>query len=131
MSMMATPNLSTFIGGIGELLRDGGILAFTITHPCFWPSYWGYNRTDWYSYEKEQAIEAEFRISQAQTGLVTTHFHRPISSYVTCLIGAGLYLTGMDEPLPRNEDMERYPETWEFPRFLVGRAEKAAQSFRH
>jgi len=121
MTMMAAPDLTEFLSAVASLLQEGCGFVFTITHPCFWPFYWAYQSESWFHYEEEQAIEAEYRISKARSGVVTTHFHRPLATYLNALREAGLWLTHLDEPLP--DDDSRYPTHWEFPRFLAARAE--------
>ena len=119
---MTVPNLKSFIAAVAKLLRDDGMFVFTLTHPWFWPSYWGYDKAPWFDYSREIAIEAPFRISLQQSSLVTTHFHRPVGHYLDALTDAGLALTKLAEPLPNERDRGRYPADWQFPRFLAGRA---------
>jgi 2-polyprenyl-3-methyl-5-hydroxy-6-metoxy-1,4-benzoquinol methylase len=52
-----TPNLRPTLSAVASLLRPGGTLVATLTHPCFWPDYWGYARKPWFRYERETAIK--------------------------------------------------------------------------
>ena len=61
-----TPTLRATLSAVSALLRPGGVLVATLTHPCFWPQYWGYAREKWFRYERETAIEAPFRISSVR-----------------------------------------------------------------
>lgn len=98
------------------------VLVATITHPWFWPTYWGYDKEPWFKYSEEQAIEAPFRISTEVLPIgTTTHFHRPLSVYVTKLRAAGFELETIQEPLPSTEVQQQYPAAWQFPRFLAFR----------
>lgn len=80
MSLMATLRLDPALNSISRLVRPGGHLAFTITHPCFWPQYWKYSK-EWFRYDQEVVIEAPFHISLDQMDVfTTTHVHRPIDA---------------------------------------------------
>ena len=50
-----------------------------ITHPFFWPKYWGYESEEWYKYNEEIFIENEFSISFEKEMGKTTYIHRPLS----------------------------------------------------
>src|SRR5487761_1252589 len=78
MTLMTVPNLGNFVRAVARLLSPGGSFVFTITHPCFWPAYWGYDTAPWFEYNREQAIEAPFTISLEKSEVITTHFHRPL-----------------------------------------------------
>jgi SAM-dependent methyltransferase len=77
MTLMTVPKLTMFAAAIARSLRPGGTFLFTVTHPWFWPAYWGYDKAPWFDYNRELAIEAPFRISLQDSPLMTTHFHRP------------------------------------------------------
>jgi len=122
MSLMTALNLEPFVRAISNVLRPGGCFIFTITHPCFWPSYWGYIDAPWFQYKEEIVIEAPFKISLAPgSGLTTTHIHRPLEMYVNTLESCGLSLDRMLEPVPSTEIQKAYPAPWHFPRFLAVR----------
>lgn len=119
MTLMTTLSLRKTLQSIARLLIPGGILVFTITHPCFWPSYWGYAKEEWFDYSQEIVIEAEFRISlDNQTGHITTHVHRPLELYVAMIRETGFLLNRILEPRPQADIEPNYIKTWEFPRFL-------------
>lgn len=120
MLLQDTPDLAATIKAIGELTKKSGHLVLTITHPCFWPKYWDYDKEPWFSYEKEIAIEAPFSISNSNDFIgLTTHFHRPLSQYIAAIIDCGFELVSLIEPMPSIEVQSKYPSPWEFPRFLV------------
>lgn len=80
MSLMAMLRLDAALGSLFRLIRPGGHLAFTITHPCFWPQYWNYSK-EWFRYREENVIEAPFRISlDSSDCFITTHVHRPLDA---------------------------------------------------
>ena len=122
MTLMDCLNLDSFVEAAAKLITPKGRFIATITHPWFWPYYWGYANADWFSYHREIVLEAPFRISAEVTDYVTTHVHRPLSSYLNSLSQAGFLVNQILEPHPDEEIQALYPERWEFPRFLAFRA---------
>jgi SAM-dependent methyltransferase len=119
MTMMNVPNIYSAIQAAGALCRPGGVFAFTITHPWFWPFYWNYFNVDWFRYSDEIFIESEFRTSKMESGMITTHIHRPLEMYVEAMEQAGFKVDELREPMPSPIIEARYPEAWKFPRFLL------------
>jgi 2-polyprenyl-3-methyl-5-hydroxy-6-metoxy-1,4-benzoquinol methylase len=121
MVLMDVLSLDSFLEGCRRTIGDDGRLVFSITHPCFWPEYYGYASASWFQYEKETMIEGPFRISADRVGsLPSTHFHRPLSAYVSAFAGAGLVLQAIAEPTPPPNVNAEYLGRWKFPRYLVG-----------
>lgn len=119
MSLMTTLNLDKVLESIARILKPRAHFVFTITHPCFWPLYWGYAIEDWFQYKNVIPIEATFKISlETHQGLVTTHIHRPLEQYITCLLKAGFVIDKISEPMPSREIEAKYPKSWQYPRFL-------------
>lgn len=113
-------NLKQCIKAFSKIILPGGHLVFSIAHPWFWPTYWGYDRYDWFKYNEEIAIEAPFRVSSDKEIVgVTTHFHRPINLYLKELRSSGFEIDHLTEPMPQKEIELKYPALWEFPRFLA------------
>ncbi|WP_328617190.1 class I SAM-dependent methyltransferase [Amycolatopsis sp. NBC_00355] len=112
MVLMDTPNVRDVLRAISSVLKPWGRIAFTVTHPCFWPSYWGYDKMDWYDYHREIAIRGEFRTRMSRTGKATTHFHRSLESYMTALNATGFALELFSE-LPLDDE----------PRFIAAVAQ--------
>jgi SAM-dependent methyltransferase len=121
MTLMTAPNLRSLLAATARVLIAGGRFAFTITHPWFWPVYWGYSNQPWFKYMSEVGVEAPLRISLDDDGDVTTHYHRPLTKYVDELSRSGFVVELLEEPMPRPRDAAAYPEPWQFPRFLAGR----------
>ena len=113
MTLMTCLDLDSFVKAAGKLVAPEGHLIATITHPWFWPSYWGYDNADWFSYHQEVVVEAPFRISAEATDYVTTHVHRPLSTYMNCLARQGFRVHRILEPYPNEEIQALYPERWE------------------
>jgi SAM-dependent methyltransferase len=124
MVLMNMPDMRAGIAAIAQLTRNGGIFVCTLTHPWFWPTYWGYADADWFDYSNEIPIQTEFRISQRRTGLASTHVHRPLHSYFEAMTEAGLSIDKIVEPMPEPSLASAYRAEWKFPRFLALRAHR-------
>lgn len=123
MLLQNVADLTAVLQACSTLLNPAGIFVFAISHPCFWPHYWGYAQESWFRYETEFWIEAPFRTSLgADSTLRTTHVHRPLHNYVNSLNSARLAIDQLTEPMPGEHLKDVYPTRWEFPRFLIGRA---------
>ena len=121
MVLMDVLSLNDFLTACRRVLFQGGAIAFSITHPCFWPEYYGYASAQWFHYQNEIIIESPFRISADKNcSLTSTHIHRPISNYVDAIVHAGFTFQALKEPTPPdNVDLE-YRSQWRNPRYLVG-----------
>lgn len=127
MSLMTTLDLDAALRAIARLLRPAGHLVITVPHPAFWPLHRRYAYEEWFEYTHELPVEGEFVISlSSDSGVTTTHVHRPLSTYVNCLVDCGFCVDRMLEPLPPSEAAGRFPEQWRFPRFLAVRATRQA-----
>lgn len=118
MVLMNCANLREFIQTMAHLLQPGARFVISITHPRHWPNYWGYASESWFNYNDEIAIEAPFKISRTSTESVTTHFHRPLATYLSELRRAGFAVAEIQEPMPSAEIAVRYPVPWLYPRFI-------------
>lgn len=118
MTLMTAPNLVGFAKSLASVLQAGGLFVALLTHPCFWPRYWGYDEEPWFHYEQETFIEAPFVISKRTTEVRTTHIHRPLERYLSVFAEQGFLLTALVEPMPTPDVEALYPRPWEFPRFL-------------
>ena len=118
MVLMDVVDLTGVLAGLRRIARPGGVLIVTITHPAFWPLYWGYEKSDWFDYWREIVIEAEFNITKQKSHSTTTHIHRPIERYLNEIVGAGFSISQLRELRPSVEVEREYPGHWYFPRFL-------------
>jgi SAM-dependent methyltransferase len=118
MTLMTAPDLRGFAKALAALLQTGAWFIATLTHPWFWPRYWGYEEEPWFHYEVETFIEAPFVISRRRTKIRTTHVHRPLDQYVNVFAEEGFRLDALAEPMPTADVHALYPTPWRFPRFL-------------
>jgi 2-polyprenyl-3-methyl-5-hydroxy-6-metoxy-1,4-benzoquinol methylase len=120
MVLMNVVALDEFLAACRKMAGQSGKLIFSITHPCFWPSYYGYSEEPWFRYADTIIIEAPFRITADPGTLNSTHIHRPLSAYVRALNHAGFVLRQFEEPTPPPGISEQYLAQWRCPRYLVG-----------
>lgn len=126
MSLMSTLNLENALYSISKLLKAGSNFIFTISHPCFWQFYWDYSNCEWFNYNEEIPIEAEFQISlEKNTGIYSTHIHRSLEFYMSVLLKNNFIVEQLLEPFPDKELMIKYPVKWKYPHFLCVRCIKA------
>jgi SAM-dependent methyltransferase len=118
MTLMTTPDLGGFAKALAVVLQKEAKFVATLSHPWFWPRYWGYETEAWFNYTQETFIEAPFVISRCRTAVRTTHVHRPLEQYVSVFANAGFRLEALVEPMPSSEIQARYPQPWRFPRFI-------------
>jgi trans-aconitate methyltransferase len=120
MVLQDSADITACLKALASRCDNQSLLVATITHPWFWPTYWGYDKEPWFKYSEEQAIEAPFKISNDVTPIgITTHFHRPLSLYVEKLSEAGFQIDMISEPMPPLIVQKQYPSVWQFPRFLA------------
>lgn len=124
MTLMTAPDLRGFAKALAAVLRVGAQFVATLTHPWFWPKYWGYEEESWFQYEVETFIEAPFAITKRRTEIITTHIHRPLEQYVNVFAEERFRLDALAEPMPPPEVQALYPAPWQFPRFLGLKWEK-------
>jgi 2-polyprenyl-3-methyl-5-hydroxy-6-metoxy-1,4-benzoquinol methylase len=81
-----------------KMLKVGGFFIATIPHPCYWPRYWQYERSEWFDYCREIAIETFFKTSTlGETQFKTTHFHRPLEMYLKSIGDSAFVLFSVNE----------------------------------
>lgn len=122
MVFMSDPNWIESITHLYNLLPAGGALYITLTHPCFWARYWGFENEEWFDYSKELFLESDFSISLKKNMGRSTYIHRPLTTYVNGLLSAGYTIDLIEEPFP----VFNLPPEYEFlyPRFLFIKCKK-------
>jgi SAM-dependent methyltransferase len=108
MTLGTAPDLLKLLSAVGACLKPGGVFIFTIPHPFFWPTYWGYAEAPWFDYTREMAIAAPFRIGAEGTEFTTTHVHRPLAAYFEQLRRAGFELEKLEELIGRGFRLPRF-----------------------
>jgi len=109
MVLMDAPDLLGVLHAVSSLLAPEGRFISTITHPLFWPRYWGYESAEWFDYLEETFIEGDFKIASQSTPHVSTHIHRPISAYVNGLVASGFRITELRELVSSSNVTVKYP----------------------
>jgi ubiquinone/menaquinone biosynthesis C-methylase UbiE len=108
MSLMDTEDLDQNLSSLSRLLVENGRFFIIITHPSFWPLYWDYANNATFKYTQQHKITKEYKTkNKTFSGFQTTHFHRPLSSYINGLIRYSFKLQEMRELQGKN-DIEWY-----------------------
>ncbi|MBN1971169.1 MAG: class I SAM-dependent methyltransferase [Candidatus Delongbacteria bacterium] len=127
--MMDIPDFKTVLNNCIKSLKCGGILSFSILHPCFTPVKFDIKKN---SYSKVMnyhdngfiAVYDYFKEVQAQQ---THDFynHRTLSTYLNFLINNGMIIKKIDEPkLDSKFDNTLYSKDCHIPTFIIFTAEK-------
>ena len=132
MALMDIADAAGAIDEIGRVLRPGGRLVASLSHPCFdvpgGSSAWLAERMDWTTtlWRKvrryRQTFEAPIPWQGPVEGWTTSAYHRPLSWYARALRAAGFALTALEEPEPTAEFLAASPSgPWiaEVPLHLV------------
>ena len=122
MVFSSDPAWEKSVEHIYSLLSDNGALYLTITHPCFWARYWGFEKETWFKYNEELYIETDFSISLEKKMGKTTYIHRPLSDYMNGLARVGFIFETIEEPYPISETPAGYE--FSYPRFLFMKCRK-------
>lgn len=116
MVLSCDPDWEQSVQSIYNLLSERGKLLVMLPHPCYWSKYWGFENEDWFNCNEEIYIEHDFSISLVKSLGSATYIHRPLSTYIGKICGAGFMLEKMVEPYPVREMPKEYK--YDYPRFL-------------
>lgn len=108
MSASSAPNLGSFLSASRNALQKNALFIFTIPHPCYWPSYWGYASHPNFDYMKSCAVEGEFKIQREVSDILTTHFHHPLGLYFTILANSKFCVEEVKEIKGRGFNLPRF-----------------------
>jgi SAM-dependent methyltransferase len=127
LSLIDIPDLRSAIGEMARVLRPGGHLLianltsfYTASSPPGWIKAADGSRRfqiDNYMSERSEWVELG--------PIKVMNWHRPLSTYMSLLLGAGLELRYFDEPMPYGGEPERTELFRRVPTFLVMDWEKA------
>jgi SAM-dependent methyltransferase len=124
MSFMDIPETESVIGEAHRVIRPGGFLQFSITHPCFDTPHRRLRGDDGMTHAIEvgdyfrnlQGEVEEWLFSaappEAREGVPTfktPRFTRTLSQWLNLLLRTGFHLEGLGEPRPSHETVHEYP----------------------
>ena len=125
MSLMDIPETAQVIAEAFRVLRPGGFLQFSITHPCFNPPHRRECRDEGgniYAIEVgDYFLDARGRVDEWTFGVApqamrdrlpkfqVPRFHRPLSQWFNLLTAAGFHVERVEEPRPSSEAVHAFP----------------------
>jgi SAM-dependent methyltransferase len=120
MALMDSPDFAGTARELFRVLRPGGELCFSVTHPCFLPSSF-----HWLQNEQGEAVELvladyfdtspmvqRWRFKDVPSDVPPFElpaFFRTLSEYFNGLIQAGFVLREVREPRPSHETCQKHP----------------------
>jgi SAM-dependent methyltransferase len=125
MSLMDVPETERALAEVFRVIRPGGFLQFSLTHPCFNPPHRRNCRDeDRVTYAIEVGdyfIDARGRVDEWIFGAApeaerrrlpmfqVPRFHRPLGDWLNLLVSTGFTLERFGEPRPSDETVRAYP----------------------
>lgn len=98
--------IAPVLSGTAALIKRGGRVVIALTHPCFRiprRSLWGWDEEQGMQYRRLDgylsplSVPIKIHPGKPEDPTRTTSFHRPISTYLSALGGAGLGVIAADE----------------------------------
>jgi SAM-dependent methyltransferase len=130
MVLMDLEDIDLCIREWARVLRTGGRVIFSLTHPCFFTADWVYGEDGTRKYKAVSAYLPEKSECLEFWGK-TMHYHRPLSRYISAFGSAGLWIRALEEPVPGDSGTTDDPEWnphFRIPSFIVGEAVRCRPS---
>ncbi|WP_231925464.1 class I SAM-dependent methyltransferase [Micromonospora purpureochromogenes] len=108
MVLMSIADAMSAVREAARVLRDGGLAVFAVLHPLVTCGRMGDDGDLRVSDYGNCSLPAPRRV-QRRVPLTYEHFHRPIGTYLSWSIDAGLTLEAVVEPLPGAEQVAAHP----------------------
>jgi SAM-dependent methyltransferase len=125
MSLMDIPETDRVVGEVYRVLKPGGFLQFSISHPCFDTPHrrnlrdengltYAYEVGDYFRNMHGEIAEWLFsaappRVRQGLPNFKVPRFTRTVSQWLNLLIETGFVLERIEEPCPDDETVRRCP----------------------
>ena len=133
------PDLPVFFLNVSKMLRPEGQCVFSVMNPVYTAQYPIKRGNDFpderewtvrYLDKRERGyIQPWIEYNSATDDFLSFSYHYTFSDYMNALIGAGLCLTAIREPLPpagwKTKWPDRYHSFIETPAYLIFKAQKA------
>jgi ubiquinone/menaquinone biosynthesis C-methylase UbiE len=123
MALMDGPDYKGAVKEFFRVLRPGGSLYFSITHPCFMTKGFGWSdderggllKLTISDYFADEPYVERWRFSMAPVKedvepFTVVAYPRTLSEYLNALIKAGFVLRGIEEPRPSEATCKRHPK---------------------
>jgi len=123
MSFMDIPEIELVLNEVYRILKPGGFLQFSITHPCYDLPHRvkkynpdgttkAYEVGDYFRNLEGDLLEVSLGSRGAELGFTSIHiprFTRTLSQWINAILDTGFILERINEPKPSDEIVERFP----------------------
>ena len=92
MVFLAIRDWTRALAACAAALRPGGVLVFSVNHPCFETGAWHPSADD------PHVAVRDYLTERPLARPVATDFHRTLATYLNAVVAAGLVITGVAEP---------------------------------
>lgn len=96
--LMDIEDIDLVFSECSRILKTGGILYFSIVHPCFYDCDWLKDESGYHYAKSMKKYIEHYHFTQRVWG-ETEHFHRPISYYLNVAAKYGFWLKRAEEPV--------------------------------